>query len=204
MTITSIFFGLGCLGGLLALVALIIAFAKIKKEKRGGPIGISVLTLLLFIGTLVNAIISFHLLTEDDYYIEYGYTPAVGWVTLGLGCGAIALGIISIIAVIAVMNSKDEEMVASPKDPVMTGNVVLLSASANVGIGLWTSICVACASIFGVESKNYTKKMERASNAVKARLLKQMNNYPDFAFADFRIVKEGSLAYTGTVIGVRK
>lgn len=205
MTITSIFFALGILGFLLAVVAILIAMKKVKKEKRGAPIGVSILTILLFIGTLVNAIISFSLIAEDYYYEYYDYTPAVGWVTLGLGCGAIVFGLISIIVVFIAMNSKDQEMVASENEPIINGNVVLLSASANVGVGFFTgAICLPWSAFLGVECKNYTKKMERASNAVKERLLRQMSNYPDFKFSDFRIVKEGGLTYTGTVIGTRE
>ena len=37
-------------------------------------------------------------------------------------------------------------------------NVILLSASSNIGTGLWTSICVAFSKIFGVESKNFKNK----------------------------------------------
>ena len=46
--------------------------------------------------------------------------------------------------------------------------------------------------------------MFKASNAAKGRLEAMMNKYPDYAFSDFRIVKENRLAYTTTVIGIKK
>lgn len=83
----------------------------------------------------------------------------------------------------------------------MENKVIIITASANVGIGLWTSICVVFANIFGIESKNFSKKMQRVMDKVKKDLEEQMSKYPEIEFSDFRIVKDGSLAYTGTVIG---
>lgn len=83
----------------------------------------------------------------------------------------------------------------------MENKAIVLTASANVGIGLWTSICVAFTNIFGIESKNFSKKMQRVMDKVKKDLEEQMSKYPEIEFSDFRIVKDGSLAYTGTVIG---
>ena len=41
---------------------------------------------------------------------------------------------------------------------------VALTASKNTGVGLWTSICVMFASVFGVESRNLKKKEDDISN----------------------------------------
>ena len=83
----------------------------------------------------------------------------------------------------------------------MENKSIVLTASANVGIGLWTSICVFFANIFGIESENYSKKLQYVMDKVKKDLEEEMSKYPDVKFSDFRIVKDGSLAYTGTVIG---
>ena len=83
-------------------------------------------------------------------------------------------------------------------------DVVLITASTNIGVGLWTSICVAFAGMMGVESKNYTKKMERAAAEVKRKLIEQMDELPDYEYSDFRLVKEKGLVYSGSVIGVKK
>lgn len=81
---------------------------------------------------------------------------------------------------------------------------LLLTASSNTGVGLWTSICVFFSSIFGVESKNYTKKMNRVLGKVKSSLQSQISKHPNYVFSDFRIVKESGLTYTGSVIGILK
>lgn len=82
-------------------------------------------------------------------------------------------------------------------------NVILLSASSNSGTGFFTMLCVFFANIFGVESKNFKAKQERVIDNIKEGLSRQMAKYPNYQFEDFRIVKDGSLAYTGTVLGVR-
>ena len=79
---------------------------------------------------------------------------------------------------------------------------ILLTATSNCGVGLWTSICVMFASIFGVKSVNYQRKMNKITTEIKRSLEKQMEKNPNYTYGDFRIVKEGNLAYTGTVLGV--
>ena len=194
--IGRLFLGLGVIGALLAVAAIVLVVLKVGKDKRGSTIGTAVFALLLYVGTMVTAIIA---ITD--------WNEPCAWVALGLSSAAIVFGVISAILAIMAFRTRNEDAIAKQgedEQPVVSDNFVLLSASANVGTGLWTSICVAFAAIFGVESKNYTKKMERANKAVKARLLKQMSEYPDFVFEDFRIVKDGNLAYTGTVIGTKK
>lgn len=83
----------------------------------------------------------------------------------------------------------------------MENKNVVLTASANVGVGLWTSICVACANVFGVRSDHYNAKLEYVMDLVKKKLKAQMDKYPGVQFSDFRIVQDGKLAYTATVIG---
>ena len=193
---------LSILSGAMAIAAIVLTAIIVKKGNKLGPIGVSIFALLLCLAALICAIIAYVAIEDYDDHARNVYS----WTAFGLACGAIVFGAVSILVAIHAMKNKKEEveMVVEPNEPVVNGNYVLLSASANVGTGLWTSICVACAAILGVESKNYTKKMERANKAVKARLLKQMSNYPDFVFEDFRIVRDGNLAYTGTVIGTRK
>ena len=84
----------------------------------------------------------------------------------------------------------------------MEKRTVLLTASANVGVGLWTSICLAFAKVFGVESKNFSKKLNIVMDLLKEKLELQMCELPGFEFTDFRVVKDGTLAYTATVLGV--
>ena len=81
---------------------------------------------------------------------------------------------------------------------------LLLTANANVGIGLWTSICVAFCKIFGGESAAYRMKVNRVSTSIKNRLYKEMDKYPNYKFEDFRIVKEGNLSLVGSVLGTLK
>ncbi len=97
------------------------------------------------------------------------------------------------------IKEKDHEKIKPNKKPI-----VLLTASSNCGTGLWTSICVFFASIFGVESKNYTKKMEKTTKRIKDSLLEQAIKYPDYEFEDFKIIKEGKLKYSGSLLGVLK
>lgn len=84
----------------------------------------------------------------------------------------------------------------------MRKETILLTASENVGVGLWTSICIAFASIFGVKSRSFNRKLNRVMKRLKEDLYDQMDDYPGYDFSDFRIVRDGSLAYTASVIGV--
>lgn len=196
--------------GLIGVILAVYAFLSIKKVEHliqkiivYAAMG---LTAALFIVTLINSIVEL-----SGGFWEFVFST--GWIALGFGCGTVLAGVIAIVLTkIDLKNlfSKKEKPKEEPKveevvdKRIINGNTVLLSASANVGTGLWTSICVAFAAIFGVESKNFTRKMDRASKAVRIRLGKEMSKYPDFTFADFRIVKEGKLTYTGTVIGTKK
>lgn len=45
--------------------------------------------------------------------------------------------------------------------------------SANIGLGLWTAICLCFASFFGVESKRFTRKQNDVLSVAKKRMLFQ-------------------------------
>lgn len=83
----------------------------------------------------------------------------------------------------------------------MENKNIVLTASANVGIGLLTAICVGFANIFGVKSNKYNKKLQFVMDKIKRDLCEEMEKYPGIQFSDLRIVQDGKLAYTGTVIG---
>ena len=78
---------------------------------------------------------------------------------------------------------------------------IILTASENCGIGLWTSICVGFANVFGVESLNYKRKAELVIDRVKDKLIKQIISKPEYDFSNFCIVSDGRLSFTGTIIG---
>ena len=78
-----------------------------------------------------------------------------------------------------------------------------LTASANCGIGLWTAICVAFSSVFGVESHNFTEKQTKVLNAAKERLSEEFQGLgPGFTLIDFRVVWERKLSVTVSAMAV--
>ena len=81
---------------------------------------------------------------------------------------------------------------------------VTLTASANTGIGLFTSICVACAAIMGVESKNYHKKTDKVLDEANKRLMKKFEDLgPGYSINEYRIVKENSLSVMVSMVAVK-
>ncbi len=50
---------------------------------------------------------------------------------------------------------------------------VQISANSNIGVGLWTSICIALCGIFGTKSLNYAKKMDRVTEDALKQLILQ-------------------------------
>lgn len=79
-----------------------------------------------------------------------------------------------------------------------------LSASANTGIGLWTSICVAFANVFGVESNNLKIKQEKVLNLAKNRLLAQVKGLgDDYEYKNFSVSWDQKLSVTVSVIAVK-
>lgn len=81
--------------------------------------------------------------------------------------------------------------------------VILLTATFNKGVGLWTNICLFFANIFGCRCKRYDKKVNIALNEIKKSLLKEMSNYPDYHFGTFQIASDAPLSFVGSVIGVK-
>lgn len=80
-------------------------------------------------------------------------------------------------------------------------NAVILTSSANTGIGLWTSICVAFAGILGCESKNYKRKQQRILKKANKELYKQLEELgPGYELFDYRVVETGRLSITVSAI----
>lgn len=182
----------------MAIVSLILGF------KRGGTaksaaIFLTILVAGLAIGTLVNAIIG--MAKVEVYWDDDVRHHACTWVALGLSCGTMGFGLIEIITVVALYFVRTPTATGSSTS---YGDYILLTAASNIGVGLLTSICIALVSIFGIESKNYTRKMDIALGAVKSKLEDMMSKLPDYDFRDFRVVKEGNLAYTGSVMGIKR
>ena len=81
---------------------------------------------------------------------------------------------------------------------------IILTASANRGIGLWTSICVAFGNFFGVGSYNYDNKVQDLLDDIKEDLLEQMAKYKDYEFSDIKVTSDRSLSFVATVVGTKK
>ena len=80
----------------------------------------------------------------------------------------------------------------------------LVTASANIGRGLWTSICVAFTHIFGVESKNLEKKHQRVLSAAEKRLHEKVFELgPGYVIEDFRVNWETPLSVTVSALAVK-
>ena len=76
-------------------------------------------------------------------------------------------------------------------------NSKVLTASANIGVGLWTSICVGFANVFGVESKNYRTKQKKVLAAANKRLLSQLDALgAGYKLTDYRVTWSGKLSVT--------
>ena len=81
---------------------------------------------------------------------------------------------------------------------------ILLTVASNRGIGFWTSICLGFSNFFGFKSYRYNLKLNAILKEITEKLEEKMENYPDYDFSDFRIVKENKLCYIGSVYGVLK
>ena len=78
---------------------------------------------------------------------------------------------------------------------------ILLTASANTGMGLWTMICVAFSTIFGVESRNLRKKHTKVLKRATDRLIQQCKGYGEnIEISDFRTVWNTSLSCTVSAV----
>ena len=78
---------------------------------------------------------------------------------------------------------------------------ILITSSANTGLGFWTSICEMFASIFGVESKNVLKKQNKVLNKAVNRLVEKISEYNNVkSVTDFRVTWQSGLAVTLSII----
>lgn len=69
------------------------------------------------------------------------------------------------------------------------------------GIGLWTSICLAFANVFGRPCERYNKKVRSVTYLIKGELERQMSAHPDYDFGDIRLTSDKPLSFTGSVTG---
>lgn len=80
---------------------------------------------------------------------------------------------------------------------------IILTASANVGRGLWTSICVFFCDIFGRESLAFKAKQRRILESAKYSIDNQLNNLgEDFHLQDIRIFHNKPLSVSMTALAV--
>ena len=80
-----------------------------------------------------------------------------------------------------------------------------LTASSNIGIGLWTSICVFFCSIFGIESQNYRNKQRAVlarANRDLTMSLKALG--PGYTLVDYRVTWSSSLSVTVSALAVKE
>ena len=70
---------------------------------------------------------------------------------------------------------------------------LILTATSNLGIGLFTSICVACANLIGVESKRLKAKQEKVLQQVKDDIDRQLKELPGYEIVDARANSIGNL-----------
>ncbi len=204
-----IFLVLAVVGAVLAIIALIVGRGK-NNSARSTVIGLSVLTFFFFVGTIPVGIIGItdpYIYIVDPYIHEFRtHHNACSWVALGLGTFAILFGTLAFVFQLINKNAPSEELVGSAEEQIIIPGqkTVVFTAASNNGMGLWTSICAAFAAIFGVESKNVSKKCKRTLARVRKQLITMMEKHPEYEYSDFRIVKDGNVAYTGTVFGVLK
>lgn len=70
-----------------------------------------------------------------------------------------------------------------------------VSGTSSYGVGLWTSICLGFANIFGVESKNAAKKLMKAKVLAEKRMLKEAEGYDGVMEVRYVITGLNVLAY---------
>lgn len=75
------------------------------------------------------------------------------------------------------------------------GNVIL-TASHNVGIGLWTSICIGFCAIFGKESQRLMMKQNSVANACKRSIQYQLDKLEGYKITSVKIQFSGKLSCT--------
>ena len=81
----------------------------------------------------------------------------------------------------------------------------VLTASANTGIGLWTSICYFFSQIGGGESFNFYSKQKKLISKANVRLEKQLNSLPEgFELSDYRVTWNTPLSVTVSALAIKK
>ena len=79
----------------------------------------------------------------------------------------------------------------------------ILTASANTGIGLWTSICMFFCKITGTESFNYKMKQEKVLDTANIGLSSQLKYLgKDYYLVDYRVTWSGPLSVTVSALAV--
>lgn len=86
-------------------------------------------------------------------------------------------------------------------DPKGNPPILILTSTRNAGIGLWTSICLAFANVFGRPCERYNKKVRSVTYLIKGELERQMSAHPDYDFGDIRLTSDKPLSFTGSVTG---
>lgn len=81
----------------------------------------------------------------------------------------------------------------------------ILTSSSNIGMGLWTGICVMFCSLLGRESLNYKKKQDRVLSAANKGLeLKIKALGQGYHFVDYRVTWSSSLSVTVSALAVNE
>lgn len=82
---------------------------------------------------------------------------------------------------------------------------VILTSSANTGIGLWTCICVMFSQIFGLQSNSYKYKQEKILDFANKELKEQLLSLGGgFVLKDYRVTWSGKLSVTVSGVAVRE
>ena len=81
----------------------------------------------------------------------------------------------------------------------------ILSASANTGTGLLTSICVVICNLLGTESQNYKAKQQKVLNEANRELLAQFKKLgAGYKMIDYRVTWSGKLSVTVSALAEPK
>ena len=80
---------------------------------------------------------------------------------------------------------------------------VVLTASANTGIGLWTMICVGFSAIFGCQSYSYKRKQEKILGFANDDLESQLRELgPSYILSEYRVSWSSRLAVTVSALAI--
>lgn len=81
---------------------------------------------------------------------------------------------------------------------------IILYSTYCTGVGLWTSICMMFARIFGCACNSYSRKCVEAMDLLRRELIDQIKENPEYRFSDISVTSDAPLSFTGTVIGTLK